>query len=154
MKKIYALFILVGLTIQLQAQQQYRVVTVGFYNLENLFDTINDPLKNDDDFTPSGALNYNKEVFEDKISKLSDVLSIISLDQTPEGLSIIGVAEIENRSVLETLAAAPKLKDRNYQIVHYDSPDKRGIDVALLYNPKYFKVKHSEPLEVNLRREG
>lgn len=150
MKKIYAIFILVGLTFQLNAQQQYRVVTVGFYNLENLFDTINDPLKNDEDFTPNGALGYNKEVFIDKISKISDILSLISTDQTPEGLSMIGVAEVENRSVLESLVAAPKLKDRNYQIVHYDSPDLRGIDVGFLYNPKYFKLKYSEPLTVNL----
>lgn len=150
MKKIFAFFILLSFIIQVQAQQQYRVVTVGFYNLENLFDTINDPLKNDEDFTPNGALGYNGEVFLDKISKLSDIISIISTDQTPEGLSLIGVAEVENRSVLETLVASQKLKDRNYQIVHYDSPDLRGIDVGLLYNPKYFKVKYSEPLNVTL----
>jgi predicted extracellular nuclease len=150
MKKIYSFFIFLSFILQINAQQQYRIVTVGFYNLENFFDTINDPNKNDEDFTPNGALGYNKEVFTDKVSKLSDVLSLISTDQTPEGLSLIGVAEVENRSVLESLVASPKLKDRNYQIVHYDSPDLRGIDVGFLYNPKYFKVKHSEPLNVKL----
>lgn len=138
------------LSFQVFAQQQYRVVSIGFYNLENLFDTINDPKINDDEFTPAGAKGYNSEVFQDKIGKLSDVISQIATEQTPDGLAILGVAEVENKSVLATLVAHEKIKSRNYQIVHHDSPDLRGIDVGMLYNPKYFKLKSSEPLRVNL----
>jgi len=132
------------------SQQQYRVVTIGFYNLENLYDTINDPKVNDDEFTPAGAKGYNGEVFKDKIGKLSDVLSLMATEHTPEGVAILGVAEVENRSVLEALVNTPKLKARNYRIIHYDSPDLRGVDVGMLYNPKYFKEVHSEPLFVRL----
>lgn len=137
--------------ISVQAKDiQYRVVTIGFYNVENLFDTINDPLTRDDEYTPEGYRGYTSEVFFDKINKLSDVISIMGTEVTPDGMAVLGVAEVENKSVLETLVAHPKLKDRKYEIVHYDSPDSRGIDVGLLYNPRYFKHLHSEPLPVHL----
>ncbi len=132
-------------------QSQYKVGIVGFYNLENLFDTINQPEVNDDDFTPDGANLYTPAVYKDKLGKLSDVIGDIGTDVSPDGLSILGVAEIENISVLKDLAAMPKLKDRNYQIVHFNSPDRRGIDVALFYNPRYFTVRASESLLVPLK---
>ena len=134
------------------SQQQYRVVAIGFYNLENYFDTINDPLKNDDEFTPIGTKLYTPEVFFDKTNRLANVISEIGTDQAPEGVALLGVAEIENESVLQTLVQTPQLKSRNYQIIHYESPDKRGIDVGLLYNPKYFKPIKSRPLRVNLNQ--
>jgi hypothetical protein len=153
-KKFFqAIALLLALTgLQVQAQQkQYSVGIVGFYNLENLFDTINQPEVNDEDFTPNGANLYTPAVYIDKLSKLEEVLSQIGTDLSPDGLSVFGVAEIENESVLKDLAAQPKLKGRNYQIVHHNSPDERGIDVALMYNPRYLKVISSQSILVPLK---
>lgn len=144
------LLLLVGCKAHAQ-EKQYSVSTVGFYNLENLFDTINQPDVNDEEFTPAGANLYTPAVYLDKLSKLEEVLSDIGKDFTPDGLAVFGVAEIENASVLIDLANQPKLKSRNYQYVHYNSPDLRGIDVALIYSPKYFKVLYSQSLNVPLK---
>jgi hypothetical protein len=150
-RNIFAACLLILLFSSAQAQKQdYKVLSIGFYNVENLFDTINQPDVNDEEFTPEGSRNYTAAVFNDKLSKLSDVISMLATDYTPDGVAILGVAEVENRSVLEALSATPKLKSRNYQVVHYDAPDQRGIDVALLYNPKYFKETYSEALYVEL----
>jgi len=150
-RNIFAALALILLFSTAQAQKQdYKVLSIGFYNVENLFDTINQPDVNDEEFTPEGSRNYTAAVFNDKLSKLSDVISMLAVDYTPDGVAILGVAEVENRSVLEALSATPKLKNRNYQVVHYDAPDQRGIDVALLYNPKYFKETYSEALYVEL----
>jgi hypothetical protein len=129
---------------------KYKAGIIGFYNLENLFDTINQPDVNDEEFTPTGGNLYTPTVYLDKLEKLSDVLSQIGSDISPDGLSVFGVAEIENITVLQDLVAKEKLKDRKYKIVHFDSPDKRGIDVGLIYNPKYFNPLYAEPLFVPL----
>lgn len=134
-------------------QKEYKVAVVGFYNFENLFDTINDPLTNDDDFTPDGKLKYTPAVYLDKLDKLSSVVMKIGKELSPDGVAVLGVCEIENRSVLEDFARHKNISNRNYQIVHYDSPDSRGIDVALLYNPKYFTPVYSEALPVELPRD-
>ena len=123
-----------------QEQQAYKIGLVGFYNLENLFDTIDDPLKIDEEFTPDGVNQWNTEKYMAKLHNMAYAISTIGLDYTPDGVAILGVSEIENRLVLEDLVAQPEIKDRNYQIIHYESPDRRGVDVALLYNPKYFTV--------------
>ncbi|BDS11873.1 endonuclease/exonuclease/phosphatase family protein [Aureispira anguillae] len=124
-------------------KQAHKVVCVGFYNFENLFDTLDTEGKRDEDFTPTGKLLYNSKVYQEKLGNLSHVVSQMGTELTPDGPAILGVAEIENKKVLEDFAKQPKVKDRNYQIVHYESLDKRGIDVGLLYNPKYFKVIES-----------
>lgn len=128
----------------------YKVGLIGFYNLENLFDTINDPEINDEEFLPDGSYHYTGKIYLDKLDHLADVISKIGTDITPDGLSIIGNAEIENKAVLQDLVNHPLLKKRNYQIVHYNSPDIRGIDVSLLYNPKYFTPLASQSLTVHL----
>jgi hypothetical protein len=139
-----------GIENHLFAQEKtYKIGVIGFYNLENLFDTIDGPNK-DEEFLPGGSNHYTGAVYLDKLGKLSDVISQIGTDATPDGLSIMGCAEVENESVMVDLVNQPKLKSRNYHIVHYDSPDERGIDVGLIYNPKYFSVKHSEPLFTKL----
>ena len=136
-------------------EKQYHVSLVGFYNLENLFDTIDQPDVNDEEFTPKGANLYTPTVYIDKLGKLEEVLSQIGTDLSPDGLAVFGVAEIENESVLKDLARQPKLASRNYTPVHFNSPDVRGIDVALMYNPKYFKVLQAESLFVPLEgRDG
>lgn len=150
MKKIFLIIAALTIYSQLLGQQQYRAATIGFYNLENLFDTINDPKINDDEFTPTGAKGYTPAVFNDKIEKLADVISQVATDKVPDGVMILGISEIENRSVIEALVAHPKIQSRNYQIIHFDSPDLRGVDVGLIYNPKYFRPFHKESLEVKL----
>jgi hypothetical protein len=132
-------------------KHQYKIACVGFYNLENLFDTKDDADVNDAEFLPRGSKLYTNEVYRDKLKNLADVISMLGTEETPEGVSLLGVAEVENRGVLEDLVAMPKLKKRNYKIVHFDSPDLRGIDVGLLYNPLHFKVLQSAPLNVPLK---
>lgn len=122
-----------------QADKNYKVACVGFYNLENLFDTINDPLINDDDFTPAGSFVWNSTKYVNKLNNISVVIEDLGKDVSPDGCAVIGVCEVENRLVLEDLVKEEKIKNRNYKIIHIDSPDKRGIDVGLLYQEKYFK---------------
>ena len=119
-------------------KEQYKVGCIGFYNVENLFDTEDDPTIRDEDFTPEGALNYTEKIYTEKMGRIADVIEQVGTELSPDGLSILGLAEIENRKVLEDLVQHPTLAPRRYQIIHYNSPDRRGIDVALLYQPKYF----------------
>ncbi len=131
-------------------QKQYNIGAIGFYNLENLFDTIDSPDTRDSEFTPLGDNLYNTEVYLDKLNKLARVISELGTDRTPDGVAILGVAEVENRKVLEDLVVEPAIRARRYEIVHYDSPDQRGIDVGLLYQPKYYKVLNSRPIPVEV----
>ncbi len=121
-------------------EKQFKVGCIAFYNLENLYDTINDPLTNDEEFTPEGAARWNSHKYWHKIGRMAEAIQGIGLDFSPDGPAILGVAEVENREVLEDLARQPLIASRNYQIIHYHSPDRRGVDVALLYQPKYFKT--------------
>jgi hypothetical protein len=131
-------------------KHNYQPVVVGFYNLENLYDTINDPNRDDEEFLPASDRQYNSSVYWDKLSRLSSVITQMGREVNPEGLAVLGVAEIENDTVLHDLVKQKDLKESNFQVVHYNSPDVRGIDVGLLYNPKYFKLINSAPLFVQL----
>lgn len=122
-------------------------LSVVFYNVENLYDTKNDPQTDDDEFTPQGRIPWTEERFEKKLGNISQVLSDISKPGLPD---IVGLAEIENKFVLESLTKSEKLKSAAYNIVHFNSDDERGIDVAMLYNPKTFTVIQSLPLKVVL----
>ncbi len=150
-KSISLLFSLFLVSLLLAQQKQYKIAAFGFYNLENFYDTINQPNVDDEDFTPDGNYHYTGKIFMDKVDHLAEVVSQIATEKTPDGLAFFGCAEIENRSVLETLVNHPKLKARNYQIVHYDGPDLRGVDCGFIYNPKYFKVIESRSIRVNLK---
>ncbi len=132
------------------SQKSVRVSIIGFYNLENFYDTINNPIVDDEEFLPLGVKNYNSSVYWDKIGKLATVISQMGTDVSPDGLAILGVSEIENDTVLNDLVNHPLLIKRGYKYVHYDSKDARGVDVGLLYNPKYFKVEASDKLFVQL----
>lgn len=135
------------------AQKEYEVACVGFYNLENLFDTIVDPDKNkilQEDFTPIGSTKWNTEKYIEKLGNMSKVISEMGLESTPDGPAILGVAEIENKNVLEDLVKEKSIAARDYKIVHYESPDRRGIDVGLLYQEKYFKVLSSDSYRLTI----
>jgi hypothetical protein len=132
----------------------YQVCAVAFYNFENLFDTLNDPYKFDDDFTPSGDYHYSSQIYQAKLHNLATVLQQLGTDVTPDGPAIVGTAEVENDQVLQDLVKQPELRDRNYRFVHFESPDSRGIDVAMLYNPKYFIVLRAEALRTDISQSG
>ncbi|MEL1252959.1 endonuclease/exonuclease/phosphatase family protein [Flavobacterium sp. DGU38] len=119
--------------------KKYSIHTVAFYNFENLFDTVDDIYTNDDEWTPNGVQNWTKEKYNQKLINLSKVISEIGKPENPNPPVLVGGSEIENRGVLEDLIKQPKLLSFDYGIIHFDSPDKRGIDVALLYQKKYFK---------------
>ncbi|SMO80125.1 hypothetical protein SAMN06265379_10821 [Saccharicrinis carchari] len=129
---------------------------IAFYNLENLFDTINDPGIRDGEFTPAGSKEWSSERYDSKLINMAKVMADIGSDQGFEGPSIIGLCEMENRNVLEDLIKTKGLAHKNYNVVHMDSPDKRGIDVALLYNPDVFEVKstHTYPLKIYNEETG
>jgi endonuclease/exonuclease/phosphatase family metal-dependent hydrolase len=128
-------------------KKEYKVINIGFYNLENFFDTIHQEHVNDYEFLPSGKKGYTSEVYLDKVKHMASVITDMGKQFSPDGVALLGVAEIENEGVLRDLINTGKLP---YKIVHYDSPDKRGIDVALLYNPAYFTVTDSRSLTVQL----
>lgn len=131
-------FLLFSFSTQSQSKK-YEIHTVAFYNFENLFDTINDASTNDNEWTPAGNQHWTIEKYNQKLKNLSRVLSEIGTPENPNAPTFIGGSEIENRGVLEDLIKEPKLLDFDYGIIHFDSPDKRGIDVALLFQKKYFK---------------
>lgn len=142
MKQIkYGLVIIVfSMVIQVHAQEKkaFKIHTVAFYNLENLFDPFDDPNKFDE-ASPIMELKTNREeVYQKKVRNMARVLADIGKEGTQNSPAIIGVCEVENREVLEALVNDTLLRDKNYGIVHYESPDARGIDVALLYQKKLF----------------
>lgn len=137
-------------SISLLSYAQTEDVTVAFYNVENLFDTVDDPNIFDEDFTPEGKKKWTNERYQKKLNDLAKVIGSIHENSTPD---IVGFAEVENRTVLEDLIKTKDLESTNYQIVHEDSPDARGIDVALLYNPAHFEyINHQKiPIPLNTK---
>jgi hypothetical protein len=135
---------------------RYKLACVAYYNFENLFDTLDSEHTNDFEFTPQGSNRYDSEIYYEKLDHLARVVSEIGTDITPDGPAVLGVSEIENRRVLEDFVAHEKVASRNYQIVHRDSRDGRGIDVALLYQPKYFSLDSVEiiPLMTEIEADG
>ena len=112
-------------------------LSVGFWNVENLFDLINDPDKRDEEFALNGRKNVTQEIYDLKIKNSAEVLSDLDVD-------VLGLCEVENKNVLNDLNDV--FEDKEYKIIHYESPDERGIDNALLYDPKKFKVISSKPI--------
>ncbi|PHR89071.1 MAG: endonuclease [Leeuwenhoekiella sp.] len=118
-------------------------LSIAFYNLENLFDTLNDPNILDDAFTPKGELGWNASRYAEKLTKLSRVIAKIGKAETSSAPAILGVAEVENKKVLRDLVTTEALQHLNYDFVHHNSPDERGIDTALLYRKDVFEVLES-----------
>ncbi len=127
-----------------------NIYTVAFYNVENLFDTIDDPTKNDDDFLPDSEKRWTNKRYKKKIYKLGTAISQIGKERSGKSPVLIGLAEVENKKVLEDLIDTKHLRDDNYSFVHYDSPDERGIDVALLYKKDYFTVIDSQSISIDI----
>ena len=123
---------------------------VGFYNVENLFDTEHDPGKNDYAFTPEGENAWTPDKYEQKLANIASVIKAMA-EQNGRWHVLLGLAEVENDRVLEDLVARPEIAEAGYKFVHVESPDVRGIDCALLYRPEYFKVveTHVLPYDFN-----
>jgi predicted extracellular nuclease len=119
--------------------------TLVFYNVENLFDIFNDPNTNDEEFLPESPKLWNEEKYKKKITDLAKVLSSINEKELP---ALVGLAEVENLKVLEDLVDSPKLRRGKYGIIHYDSKDERGIDVALLYKKDEIEIIGSKAIPV------
>ena len=133
-----------------QEDRRFKIHTIAFYNLENLFDTINDPLKNDE---ASPLMEINSErgaIYKKKVKNMARVIADIGHDQTNNAPAIIGVCEIENRKVLEDIVNDPLLLSKDYGIVHYEGPDRRSIDVALLYQKELFQPINSKSHELKI----
>ena len=149
MKKPLLLLILFGITFPVFSQDKEQGKTVSFrymfYNVENLFDTEDDPEKRDEEFLPNDGKFWNKYRYEDKLFHIYQVITAVGGWQPPE---IIGMCELENRKVLEDMIAKTPLYNAGYEIIHYESPDSRGIDVGLLYRDRYFKPLESYPIPV------
>ena len=121
--------------------RRVQVAGIAFYNFENLFDTIpNNAEGRDEEFTPAGQRQWDGRKYRQKIHNLAYAISQFKTPTTPYGPALLGVSEIENRSVMEDVINQPELRDLNLRIVHHDSPDARGVDVGLIYNPRYFRV--------------
>ncbi|MDD7558706.1 MAG: endonuclease/exonuclease/phosphatase family protein [Porphyromonas sp.] len=120
---------------------KYRTYAVAFYNLENLFDTVDDPDNpGDDDFLPDGPYNWTEVKYRKKLHNLATVISKLGREYTPYGPAVIGVSEVENKEVLLDLVREPELGDMGLRVLHHSGPDRRGIDVAFLYNPRLFRL--------------
>ena len=135
----HVLFFIVFLSILTASSQEkkFAVHTIAFYNIENFYDTINDPLTRDDEWV------YSKKYYLKKVSNIAKVIAQLGSTENSNAPTIIGLSEVENRKVLEDLVKDPQIIARDYGIIHYDSPDKRGIDCAFLYQKKYFKPTSS-----------
>ena len=131
-------------TAQAQNQKRYEVYSVGFYNLENLFDTIHDNGKNDYEFLPDGTNKWGTLKYTNKLKNMATVLNEMATDVSPVGMAAVGVSEIENSRVLADLVNHEILAPRGWDFVHIEGPDRRGVDCGLLYNPKLFKPINSK----------
>jgi len=142
------------LFVQAQVKKTIKVACVGFYNVENLFDTINQENVNDEEFTPQGVNKWNGEKSKIKLQNLAEVISQIGDEMVKGGPIIMGLCEIENRSVLEDLVNEPLLKPMDYGIVHYDSWERRGVDVALIYQKAHFIVTNSYTVRLHNSKDS
>jgi endonuclease/exonuclease/phosphatase family metal-dependent hydrolase len=151
MKLIYFLIIISSLTSQenfAQEKKTYKINTIAFYNLENLFDYEDDPFTFDDDRTPNGKDHWTEALYNAKVKNMAKVLSEIGRDVTGTSPTIIGVCEIENRKVLEDLVNQESLLQKDYGVIQFESPDRRGIDVGFLYQKKIFTPTHYKACEL------
>lgn len=132
-------------------KRKANIYTVAFYNVENLFDTYNNPATHDDDFLPNSERKWTEKRYRKKLRKLGYAISRVGKNHSGKVPTIVGLAEVENKGVLRDLINSKHLKEHHYNFVHYDSPDERGIDVALLYDTTKFTVLNSKNYKIELK---
>jgi len=143
-KQLFVLSLMLMAVMAVSAQKRFKTYAVGFYNQENLFDTIHDEGKKDADFLPDGKYHWDSNKYNNKLKNMAQALSDMGTTGLPDqGCAVIGLAEVENARVLNDLIRQPQLKARGYKYVHIEGPDPRGIDCAMLYNPRYFQLEDS-----------
>lgn len=120
-------------------QKRFELYGVGFYNLENLFDTIHDEGKNDFEYLPDGTNKWGTMKYVNKVKNMSEVLAEMATDMLPVGMAAVGVSEIENSRVMQALIESEALAPRGWKFIHVEGPDSRGVDCALLYNPALYQ---------------
>lgn len=147
MKSVLTLVLLALLTHPVFAQKD---AMIAFWNVENLYDTIDDPAVKDEEFLPSAKNAWTSQRYNTKLTNTAEVILKMNNGVGPD---VLGMAEVENKNVLVDLTTKTALKKQKYGIVHYDSPDQRGIDVALIYKTKSFKVLSSTHVPVVLPRD-
>ena len=135
---LLSLFLLFALSAA--AQKKFSLYAVGFYNLENLFDTCHDEGKNDYEYLPAGANKWTALKYTNKLHNMARALAEMGTKKLPVGCAVIGVSEVENANALTDLVNQPELKARGFQFAHIEGPDRRGVDCAMLYNPSLFKL--------------
>jgi endonuclease/exonuclease/phosphatase family metal-dependent hydrolase len=133
-------FILLAGIAVAQSDRQFVPGLVAFWNIENLFDTLDSEGVIDSEYLPDSPKQWGTERYERKVRKMGEVIAALGRDLDPRGVALLGLAEVENRTVVEDLCRSAALKDRGYQVVHEDSPDRRGVDVALIHDPKRYAV--------------
>lgn len=137
-----------------QLIKKERVLSIGFYNLENLFDTKDDPFTFDDDFLPKAKMKWTESRYRKKIDKLGVVIANIGHTTSGKGPAVVGLAEVENKKVLKDLVRSKHLVNMGYDFIHFDSSDERGIDTALIYKKSLFKVINAQPETIYLEDEN
>ena len=145
MKRILIIFAAFAILCSNAYAQKTQNHVIGFYNLENLFDVYNDPVKNDEEFLPEGKNKWTEAKYQKKLQNMAKVIRSMK-EENGVWHAVLGVSEIENRLVLEDLVWDEQIREANYQIIHCDGPDRRGVDVALLYDPKVFTFIESESI--------
>lgn len=144
MKRIILTSILLLCAVAPTLAQRMGVWGVAFYNLENLFDYEDDPNnKGDDEYLPTGPYKWTQEKYQQKLNNMARVIGDLARPTCPGGPAVIGISEVENERVVRDLVNTSPAKEMNLKYVHYDSPDRRGIDVALIYNPRLFRYTKS-----------
>lgn len=128
--------------------------TIAFYNLENFFDIKDDPYTLDDDFTPDGRKAWNESKFGKKVKKMAKAISQIGLEDSNTPPILVGIAEVENKQVINALLGSKALNGQDYDYVHFNSPDERGIDTALIYHKQHFKVLTSETIPLLITNDN
>ncbi len=144
--KNFVLLIILIMTATYARAESYNI---AFYNVENMFDHIDDPNIDDSEFTPNGSQSWTEKKALDKIVNIAKVIYKMRNAQG-QMADVIGLAEVENERVLKILTSIKEIKELGYEYVHYDSPDKRGIDVAFLYRKSRFQVTSSSVHTVSL----
>jgi predicted extracellular nuclease len=143
----HIILLLIALSFLSCDEQEISSGSIAFYNVENLFDTKDDPNKYDEQYTPTSDRRWDDKKYETKLSNLAKVISQIADNKAP---TFLGLCEIENRAVLEDLVDDPQISANDYGIAHIESPDERGIDVAFLYKKSVFTLKKTKAYQPDL----
>ncbi len=147
--KIFFLLTLITLTgcAVSTVSKQEKMYTIGFYNTEKFFDTEDDPATNDDIYTPEGEMKWDDKRYK---TKLKNIKAVIESMGDKGGPALLGVSEVETRKVLQDIVNTASVRNKTYEIIHYDSQDERGLDVALLYKPKLFQPTTHKRIKLDL----